>query len=314
MSDPASNSGIDPAADGAVPTTALEGASGVEAIPVPPAAHTASASGVLVGTPGSVGHGHEAAAPRPAATDVIPAPLAVMPAREASAASDAEMVGRPIAIGGERPASGAPAERPSWAPASGPGAVAAPVAPHRARPVLRSPAPIFGPPGRRRSAAVVVLLSIATLGIYSLVWHHRINREMTDFDPRLQVRSGRSVLALMVPLLIGLGVAAAAAARIILDHAGITVSVPIPASVTHWLVLAPLAMQYLVLIIPFSLLAAAMTAERVRVVEDHVGIPTDRQLAPVPTIAWLMFPAAGGLVVMARAQGRLNEIWGLMAG
>jgi hypothetical protein len=314
MSDPAPNSGIDPAADDAVPITTPEGTSGVDAIPVPPAAHAASATGVLVGTAGPAGDGHEQAAPRPAARDVIPAPLAVMPAREDSSATDAEMVGRSITGIGERPAPGSAAERPSWAPASGPGAVAAPVAPHRARAVLRSPAPIFGPPGRRRSVAVMVLLSIVTLGIYSLVWHHRINREMADFDPRMQVRSGRSVLALSVPLLLGLGVAAAAAARIILDHAGTTVSVPIAASITHWLVLAPLAIQYLVVMIPFSLLAVAMTAERVRVVEDHVGIPTDRQLAPLPTVAWLMFPIAGGLVVMARGQRRLNEIWELMAG
>ena len=52
----------------------------------------------------------------------------------------------------------------------------------------------LGPVGKHRSTFGVVALSIVTLGIYSLVWHNRVNREVGNFDPtRMHVSSpGRS--------------------------------------------------------------------------------------------------------------------------
>lgn len=39
----------------------------------------------------------------------------------------------------------------------------------------------FGVIARRRDPAVVVVLTLVTLGLYNLVWYYRINRELRDF-------------------------------------------------------------------------------------------------------------------------------------
>ncbi|MGP8161944.1 MAG: hypothetical protein ACLQGJ_12130, partial [Candidatus Dormibacteria bacterium] len=54
--------------------------------------------------------------------------------------------------------------------------------------------PSLGPPGERRHPAVVGLLSVVTLGAYAVAWHARVNREMSDFDARLEVRPRLSTL------------------------------------------------------------------------------------------------------------------------
>ena len=46
-------------------------------------------------------------------------------------------------------------------------------------------APLFGPVGRRRHPAAVVALSIASLGLYALIWHGRITREIAGLGLRL---------------------------------------------------------------------------------------------------------------------------------
>src|SRR5207302_2014697 len=68
----------------------------------------------------------------------------------------------------------------------------------------------------RRPPASVVALSVCTLGVYALVWHSRVNREMGDFDPRMPVRAGRSTWALAIPVLLFWAAAAAAAMRVVL--------------------------------------------------------------------------------------------------
>ena len=58
-----------------------------------------------------------------------------------------------------------------------------------------------GPLGMTRSPIVVwLLLPVVTLGIYSLVWHYKINRELRDFHPSIQVNPGLSVLAMFIPI------------------------------------------------------------------------------------------------------------------
>lgn len=58
-----------------------------------------------------------------------------------------------------------------------------------------------GPHGLTRSPIVVwLLLPLVTLGIYSLVWHYKINRELRDYHPSIQVNPGLSLLALFFPI------------------------------------------------------------------------------------------------------------------
>jgi hypothetical protein len=183
-----------------------------------------------------------------------------------------------------------------WLPAQGPGRAAV--------------ATSFGPPGRRRSPVAVMALSVLSLGFYALWWHHRVNREMAEFDPRMTVDAERSTWAVTLPLLAGWLLAAAAVARYLLALGG-TPTADLPFSPERSLVFAasPLAVPYLELLLPFSLVAILMTHERARVVEDRVGVATDRQLRPVAALSWLLVPVVGGLVGMARMQRHLNEVW-----
>ncbi|MDB5065099.1 MAG: hypothetical protein JWM18_1533 [Chloroflexi bacterium] len=203
----------------------------------------------------------------------------------------------PLAEAGSQTAATAPAHAAPWLPAPVPGPAAA-------------SATSFGPPGRRRAPAMVVLLSVLTLGFYALWWHHRVNREMAEFDPRMSVDAGRSTWAVAIPLIIGWMVAAAAGARYLLALGGIpTADLPISAEQSLLLVLSPLVVPYLELLLPFSAAAVMMTHERARVVEDRVDTPVDHQLRPVSALGWLTVPVIGGLVGMARMQRHLNGVW-----
>jgi hypothetical protein len=208
-----------------------------------------------------------------------------------------------------------PVERPVAVAAP---ALAAPAPGTRVAPWLPTPVPAvggveviaFGPAGRRRSPAMVVLLSVLTLGFYALWWHHRVNREMAEFDPRMSVDAGRSTWAVAVPLIIGWMVAAAAGARYLLALGGTpTADLPISAEQSLFLAFSPLVVPYLELLLPFSAAAVVMTHERARIVEDRVDVPSDRQLRPVSALGWLTVPVVGGLVGMARMQQHLNEVW-----
>jgi hypothetical protein len=172
----------------------------------------------------------------------------------------------------------------------------------------------FGPPGRRRSPVAVAALSVLSLGFYALWWHYRVNREMAEFDPRMTVDAERSTWAVALPLLAGWLLAAAAVARYLLAMGG-TSTGDLPFSPQHSLVFAasPLAVPYLELVLPFSAVAILMTHERARVVEDRVGVPTDRQLRPVSALSWLLVPVVGGLVGMVRMQRHLNQVWTAVA-
>ena len=203
-------------------------------------------------------------------------------------------------------------------PVEPPVAVASPALSTRVAPWLPTPVPAvggvavtaFGPAGRRRSPAMVVLLSVLTLGFYALWWHHRVNREMAEFDPRMSVDAGRSTWAVAVPLIIGWMVAAAAGARYLLALGGTpTADLPISAEQSLFLAFSPLVVPYLELLLPFSAAAVVMTHERARIIEDRVDVPSDRQLRPVSALGWLTVPVVGGLVGMARMQQHLNEVW-----
>jgi hypothetical protein len=57
-----------------------------------------------------------------------------------------------------------------------------------------------GSRGKLRGPFAVWLLSLVTLGIYGLVWYFKINRELRDFHPSIQVKPGLALLALFVPI------------------------------------------------------------------------------------------------------------------
>ncbi len=249
-----------------------------------PSAEPASGAVALASAPVA-----EAGPALPPAAEPAPEPAAVAllaPVEPAPAPAQPEP---------ETPAAATRAVAP-WLPAPAPGAPATATA--------------FGPPGRRRTPAMVVLLSVITLGFYALWWHHRVNREMAEFDPRMSVDPGRSTWAVAFPLAVGWTVAALAGTRYILALTGTpTADLPISAGQSLFLALAPLAVPYLVLLLPFSAIAVVMTHERARVLEDRVGIPSELQLHPVDALAWLTVPIAGGLVGMAQMQQHLNEVW-----
>ncbi len=162
-----------------------------------------------------------------------------------------------------------------------------------AEPAAR-PQPMFGPVGRQRSAAAVSLLSVVTLGIYALAWHHRVNRELEEFDPKLHSRPAAQHAAVMVPWLTGLP-ATLAGRRVI--TAPLSIHLPFDST---W---PPAGLRaagragrrpYLTLLLPFSAVAVVMTLERLRCVEEHVGTTTDRQVRAGGHVVLLLIPLVGG--------------------
>jgi hypothetical protein len=173
------------------------------------------------------------------------------------------------------------------------------------------PLPTFGPVGRRRSTLLVPLLAVATLGISALVWHHRVNRELEEFDPKLHARPGRSAVAVGIPWLVGLLITVAGATLLV--AARLSIHIPFDTHVTtmqaYYLLAGLVAVPYLTLALPFSVVAVVMTLERIRCVEEHLGITTDRQVRPVGTALLLGTPIIGGLLLLGVEQGRINAIW-----
>ncbi len=177
------------------------------------------------------------------------------------------------------------------------------------------PEPMFGPVGKARAALLVPLLAVVTLGAYALVWHHRTTRQLEEFDPKLRVRPARSTLALTVPWLIGLLTTLTGAVLVIAPH--LSIHVPFGAHVSglqaYALAAGLAAVPYLILVLPFSVVAVVMTLERIRCVEEHVGRTTDRQVRPVATLLLLAIPVVGGLMLLGAEQRRVNAIWDAVA-
>jgi hypothetical protein len=169
----------------------------------------------------------------------------------------------------------------------------------------------LGPIGKHRSTFAVVVLSIVTLGVYSLIWHNRVNHEVGNFDTRMHVVPGRSTLAVTIPWALGWLVSIVGAVRIVLAVANVTLPFDPHFSVlqAYGLLAGGLAIPYLTLLLPFSAIAWVMTLERVRIVEDRIGRTTDVQLRPVRAICWMLLPIAGGLVLISAMQRRLNRVW-----
>ncbi len=180
-----------------------------------------------------------------------------------------------------------------------------------------SPTPIASPPsvslgivGKHRMPAVIVLLSVITLGIYSLVWHARVNREMNDFDTRMHVRIGESTWAVVIPWLLGIASSLAGAGLLLSGPLNLNIPFCVEPTPIGWILVGGIvAIPYLEFLLSFSLVAVVMTAERVRVCEDRIGLTTDVQFRAVASAAWLLFPVIGGLILIGRLQRRLNGVW-----
>jgi hypothetical protein len=175
--------------------------------------------------------------------------------------------------------------------------------------------PTFGPVGRSRPAPLVPLLAVLSLGLYAVVWHHRVNRELEEFDPKLHARPLRSTFAVAIPWLVGLLATLAGAAFLVAGR--LSVHIPLASQVSTAKALYLLAglavVPYLTLLVPFSVVAVVMSLERLRCVEEHVGTTTDCQVRPVGSSLLLAIPVVGGLTLLVREQRRLNTIWGAMA-
>ena len=179
------------------------------------------------------------------------------------------------------------------------------------RDVRSAPTAALGPVGKRRAPIGVPILSAVTLGIYALVWHHRINTEMGDFDTRMHVRAGRSTAAVAIAWMAGLIVSVGGAARIVLDQLQIALPFDPHFTVTqgYFLLGGVLVIPYLVLLLSFSAVAMVMTLERVRAVEDRTGLTTDMQVHPAEAVWLLAVPVIGGLILQSTIQRRLNAVW-----
>ena len=191
--------------------------------------------------------------------------------------------------------------------------------------VGRSPAvqlltvPSLGPSGEPRHPAAVVAISVLTLGAYTVGWHARVNREMSDFDARLEVRPRVSALGVALAWVIGLLTTLAGAGLVLAHVLRLGLSLPRFASgpsalgvTVPWaylLLCGLIAVPYLVLLLPTSAVALVMTLERMRLVQERVGFRSDRQIRPVRRAGILLIPVVGGLWHVASVQASLNRVW-----
>lgn len=167
----------------------------------------------------------------------------------------------------------------------------------------------FGPAGKRRRPAGVALLAVLTLGLYSSVWHHKVNCEMGDFDPRLQVRPARSTLAVTIPWLLGLAATLAGVALLVARSTRPARVAFLPDWLAYALLAGLLAVPYLTLLLPFGGIAVTMTLERLRLLQEHTGVSGDVQVQPAREVTRLLIPLTGGLLLMMREQRGLDHVW-----
>ncbi len=179
--------------------------------------------------------------------------------------------------------------------------------------------PSVGPPGRRRHPLTVLFASALTLGAFAIAWHARVNREISDFDARVEVAARRSALAIAMPWLAGLACSLAGAALLVGHQLGVGPTLILATSgfevagrtvLWDWLMLGGiLVIPYVALLLPFSAIALVMTAERLRIAEERAGLPAELRVRPVRHASLLLVPILGGLLHVAVFQSRLNQVW-----
>lgn len=168
--------------------------------------------------------------------------------------------------------------------------------------------PSLGPVGRRRHPLTIIALSVLTLGAYLVRWHVRVNREITEFDARVEARPRLSGLAMLVPWVGGVAGSLLGAAALLLGGMPHQL-IALGHSGAIGLATAAGGIGILALLFPPSLITALMTLERIRQVEERVGMGSEEQLRPVARLWWLAVPVIGFIGHLVGAQRRLNAVW-----
>ena len=174
----------------------------------------------------------------------------------------------------------------------------------------RAPIPHFGPSGTRRNLFFAAFFSVVTLGIYGVVWLGRVTWEMRDFDPRMVVAPGKTRTAVAIPYIVSLLGVVAGADRLIAPHLSHAIPyIPMARDAALALAFNMVALGPALLLLPFALIGLVLTAERVRIVEDRVGVTPEAQVRPTSHVWLLLIPAIGGMWYMLSLQSRLNRVW-----
>ena len=68
------------------------------------------------------------------------------------------------------------------------------------RPAAPRPAPsaVQRRVGKTRNPWGVWLIALVTLGVYFFVWYYKVNRELRDYDPDIEVEPGLALLAVLL--------------------------------------------------------------------------------------------------------------------
>jgi drug/metabolite transporter (DMT)-like permease len=68
------------------------------------------------------------------------------------------------------------------------------------RPAAPRPAPsaVQRRVGKTRNPWGVWLIALVTLGVYFFVWYYKVNRELRDYDPDIEVEPGIALLAVLL--------------------------------------------------------------------------------------------------------------------
>ena len=172
--------------------------------------------------------------------------------------------------------------------------------------------PSLGPVGRRRHPVIVGLLTTVSLGGYLVAWQDQVNGEISDFDARIDVRPGRSALAVLLPWVATLLASAAGAALLglrLTGHPVAGISLPEIVALCCGVALTGLAAT----LFPPSLAAILMTLERVRRIEERVGIGSEAQIHPARRAVIAAVPVIGVIAYIAGVQRRLNAVWSTVA-
>ena len=103
----------------------------------------------------------------------------------------------PTGPGADYSATGSEAAPGGYGYDAAPAGYGAPTPGYDAYPVATVPQPGYyqnGPSGKTRSPIGVFLLSIITFGIYGLVWYYKVNVELKNFNPAIQVNPVNMIL------------------------------------------------------------------------------------------------------------------------
>jgi hypothetical protein len=230
----------------------------------------------------------------------VPAVAALTVDAPASPATESEEPGAEVAPAVPPASLPPPLPETTTVPAAAP----MPPMPARAAPVSA----VSTPPAPWGTPAPIQPLAVITLGFYSLLWHAKVNREMADFDARIEVRSGTSALGVTLAWLVGLLTSLAGVAVLVTRslHVGPT---PLPREAGFALLGGLAVIPYLVLLLSPAFVALVMTLERLRVVQERVGVRPDGQVRPVARACLLLLPIVGGLWHLAAFQSKLNRVW-----